>query len=400
MRKTDSYMKIISGVFFVAVALYLFGWLWRSTHSNIVTAPVDAVSITDSAEAEGIAVRAETLLSSDRQYISVQAEDGKSAGKGEVLAISMNSEDGLSRMNHIAELKIEIQSLQTLLSGSSAAKSDVSTRDTNIRTGVLSLSGAVARKDLTAASSASMDLTSLVFQQDSSTANQSQLEALSKELSGLEGANYKDSTDIIAPASGTFSRSVDGYELLSAKSVQNLTAARLEALFQSKQNVPPAVFGKLVTSDKWYFAAKVDSPHAALLTAGKKTYLQFPRYYNGNIPAKVESISAAENGQCVIVFSSERALSDTLSMRKATAQIVFSETDGLRVPLKAMHVDDDGTYVYCLTAQRVEKKYVSVISTEDDCYIVSVGTDSNALREGNTLIVSGKDVYKGKVIES
>lgn len=117
MKKTDTYVNIITGVLFVAVALYLFGWLWRSTHANIVTAPVDAVSITDSAQADGIAVRAETLLSSDRQYISVQAEDGKSAAKGEVLAISMNSEEGLSRMNHIAELKIEIQSLQTLLSG-------------------------------------------------------------------------------------------------------------------------------------------------------------------------------------------------------------------------------------------------------------------------------------------
>lgn len=400
MKKTDTYVNIITGVLFVAVALYLFGWLWRSTHANIVTAPVDAVSITDSAQADGIAVRAETLLSSDRQYISVQAEDGKSAAKGEVLAISMNSEEGLSRMNHIAELKIEIQSLQTLLSGASAAKSDVSARDANIRAAVLSLSGAVARDDLTAASSASMDLTSLVFQQDSSTVNQSQLDALKKELSGLEGTSHTDSTSIAAPASGIFSRGVDGYEALNAKSVQNLTVARLEALFQAKQDVPAAAFGKLITGDKWYFAAKVDAPHAALLTAGKKTYLQFPRYYNGNIPAKVESISAAENGICVIVFSSERALADTLSMRKATAQIVFSETQGLRVPLKAMHVDDDGPFVFCLTAQRVEKKYVEIISTEDDCYIVSVGTESNALREGNTLIVSGKDVYKGRVIES
>lgn len=400
MKKTDTFMNVVIGVLFVAAALYLFGWLWRSTHTNIVTAPVEAVSITDSAQADGIAVRAETLLTSDRQYVSVQAEDGKSAAKGEVLAISMNSEDGLSRMNHIAELKIEIQSLQTLLSGASAAKTDVSARDANIRAAVLSLSGAVAREDLTAASSASMDLTSLVFQQDSSTANQSQLDALTKELSGLEGARYADSTDIAAPAAGLFSRGVDGYESLSAKSVQNLTVARLEALFSSKQNVASAVFGKLVTSDKWYFASKVDSRHAALLAAGKKAYLQFPRYYNGNIPAKVESISAAENGVCVVVFSSERALADTLSMRKATAQIVFSETDGLRVPLKAMHVDDKGTFVYCLTAQRVEKKYVDIISTKSDCYIVSVGTDSNALREDNTLIVSGKDVYKGRVIES
>jgi hypothetical protein len=160
------------------------------------------------------------------------------------------------------------------------------------------------------------------------------------------------------------------------------------------------VFGKLVTSEKWYFAAKVDYEHASQLTAGKQTKLLFPRYYGDVIAARVESVSAPENGMCAVVFSTERALADTLNMRKATAQVVFSETQGLRVPLKAVHVDQDvGTYVYCLTAQLVEKKYVSIIKTEGDYYIVSVDENADALREGNTLIVSGTNIYEGRVID-
>lgn len=399
MKKTDTFTKLIAGVLFAAVACYLFGWLWHSTHTNVVTAPVEAVSITDSAEADGIAVREETLLSSPRQYVSVQAEDGKSAASGAVLAVAMDSETALERMNHIAELKLEIQSLQTVLAGVSTADSDVTARDADIRAAVLSLSGSVARGDLTGAASASMDLTSLVFQVDSSAASQSQLDTLTKELAGLQRTGSADSTNVTAPAAGIFSRSTDGYEALNAEAVQNLTVARLETLFSAREDTAADVFGKLVTSPKWYFASEVDAGHAALLTAGKKVYLQFPRYYNDDIPAKVESISAAENGKCVVLFSSERALADTLAMRRATAQIVFSETQGLKVPLKAMHVDDSGTYVYCLTAQQVEKKQVKILSTEDDFYIVAVGTDSDALREGNTLIVSGKDIYKDKVIE-
>ena len=101
-----------------------------------------------------------------------------------------------------------------------------------------------------------------------------------------------------------------------------------------------------------------------------------------------------------MVFSTERALDDTLNMRVAAANIVFSEEDGLRVPLKAVHVDKDGkTFVYCLTAQQVEKKYVSILSTEKDYYLVSIDADADALREGNTVVVSGKDIYEGRVIE-
>ncbi len=399
MKKTDNFTKTIAVVMFAAAALYLFGWLWRSTHENMVTAPVEAVTITDSAQADGIAVREETLLTADKQYISVQAEDGKAVAKGAVLAVSMNSEAALSRMNHIAELKLEIQSLTAVLSGASSSESDAAARDADIRAAVLALSGSVARHDLTGVASSSMDLSTLVFQQDSAADGQSQLAALSKELAGLQSSGSGETADIKAAAPGIFTRNADGYEDLTPKSLENLTVSGLSAIFASRQPVASSVFGKLVTDAKWYFAADLDTAHAAMLTVGKTAYLEFPRYYNDRIPVKVESVSPADGGKCAVVFSCERALSDTLSMRRATAEILFSEVSGLRVPLKSVHVDEDGSYVYCLTAQRVEKKYVDILSTEDDCYIVSVGSEANSLRENDTLIVSGKDIYKGKVVD-
>lgn len=398
MKKTDNYTRLIAIVLFVAVACYLFGWLWNSTHTNIVTAPVEAVTVTDSVQADGIAVRDETLLSSDKAYVSIRAQDGKAVASGAVLALGMDSEAALERMNHISELELEIESLQSVLSGASGTGTDAAARDGDIRQAVLSLTGSVARGDLTGVASASMDLSTLVFQTDASQASQAQLEALQKELAGLQTA-AADTQSVTASAAGIFSRSVDGYEALNSASVQNLTVTKLAAMLNSSQDTPSNVFGKLVTSDKWYFAANIDASHAALLKEGKTAYLQFPRYYSGDVAVKVVSISAAESGRCAVVFSTERALADTLSMRRATAQIVFSENQGLKVPVKAAHVDGDGTYVFCLTAQRVEKKYINIIKTEDEYYLVSVDADSAALREGNTLIVSGKNVYEGRVIE-
>ena len=55
----------------------------------------------------------------------------------------------------------------------------------------------------------------------------------------------------------------------------------------------------------------------------------------------------SSSGEVAVVFACNNALADTLAMRKATADVVYSEHTGLRVPLKAVHMDDDGqTFVY------------------------------------------------------
>ena len=75
------------------------------------------------------------------------------------------------------------------------------------------------------------------------------------------------------------------------------------------------------------------------------------------------------SGEVAVVFACNNALADTLAMRKATADVVYSEHTGLRVPLKAVHMDDDGqTFVY-------------------------------ALRAGNDIVVSGKGLSDGRVIK-
>lgn len=399
MKKTDTFTKILAVVLFAALAVYMGAWLLKSTRENAVTAPVTKVSVSDSAQASGIAVRSETLLTADKQFVSVTAEDGREVAGGAELAAAMNTEAALDKMNHITELKLEISSLETMLSGMTS-QSDVTTRDTDIRDAVLELSADVARGEVSGVEGAAMNLGTLVFQKDASADSEAKLTALKSELAQSLKTQDSDTTILTAPKAGVFSENVDGYEGITPENLENLTVSGLNALMSGEKDVDVKVYGKLVTEYKWYFAAAIDKAHADRLSVGKTAYLSFDRYYSGKIKTSVVSISAAEDGKCAVVFSTERALDDTLNMRVATANIVFSEEDGLRVPLKAVHVDKDGkTFVYCLTAQQVEKKYVSILSTEKDYYLVSIDADADALREGNTVVVSGKDIYEGRVIE-
>ena len=106
------------------------------------------------------------------------------------------------------------------------------------------------------------------------------------------------------------------------------------------------------------------------------------------------------SGKVAVVFACNAALSDTLAMRKTTADVVYSEHTGLRVPLKAVHMDDDGqAFVYVVTAAQLEKKPIEIIYQADDYCLVAQSTESNALRAGNDIVVSGKGLSDGQVIK-
>ena len=94
--------------------------------------------------------------------------------------------------------------------------------------------------------------------------------------------------------------------------------------------------------------------------------------------------------------SCRTALAETLTLREMTAEIVYDQVSGLRVPAKAVHVDEEGrTFVYVISSLQIEKKPVEILTDAGDYYIVEAQSDVNALRAGNEIVVSGKNIKAG-----
>ena len=49
--------------------------------------------------------------------------------------------------------------------------------------------------------------------------------------------------------------------------------------------------------------------------------------------------------------------------------------------------------------QQLEKKQVELLYVDSDIAIIAAGTSPDALRDGYTVVVSGKDLYEGKIME-
>lgn len=400
MKRTDRLSKFIAILLFLAFAAYMTVYAVRSLRDTTVTAEAVAADVSLGGAVSGIVIRQETVLTSTERYIDVTARDGTKVAAGATLATAMRSEAGLQRANRLHELELEVSRMTAALDELDSA-ADLTTRDESLGAVVRELTGTVARHELTELDANSLNLRSLLFSNAASGVSKAELRALQRELDSLRSSSDGDARALTAEQSGIFTTLIDGYEGLSAADLEGLTPAKLEALMKSDADKPAGAFGKLVTSYQWRFAAVMSEDDAAQLTVGRTATLNFGRYYGADIYARVVSISAPENGSVAVVFLCDTALSDTLAMRCVPANVVFAAYSGIRVPAQAVQTDEKtgDSYVWCVTALQLERKKVTVVYADDDIALLAVDHTANALRSGNTVVVSGRDLYEGKIME-
>jgi putative membrane fusion protein len=399
MKRTDRLSNFIAILLFLAFAVYAGAYAIRSLRDTTVTAQAVAADVSLGGPASGIVIREETVLTSGEKYIDVTARDGAKIAVGAALATAMRSETGLERANRIHELELEISRMSDALDELDSA-ADLTTRDESLRTVVRKLSGDVARHELSSLDTDSLNLRSLLFSNSASGASKAELRALQRELDSLQNSSSSDATVLTAEHAGVFSTLIDGYEALTPADLEDLTPEALAALTDYEPDKPAGAYGKLVTSYRWYFAAAMSVSDAENLTVGKTATLNFGRYYGADISARVISISEPVDGTVAAVFRCDTALADTLAMRCVPANVVFATYSGIRVPAEAVQKDKDGqTYVWCVTAMQLERKDVEVLYADGDFAVLAPDVTADALRDGNTVVVSGQDLYEGKIME-
>lgn len=379
--------------------VYLGSAVLGSFRESYRTAPVVMTTLEDTAEASGVAVRQELVLSSARSYVFVSAQDGAALSRGSLVGSAMDSEAALERAGRARELTNEIRHVEAVLSGITEAE-DLTEKDAAIRSGVLKLSAAMASNNLSELDSLSASISSLAFPGASATVSEADLAALKAELRALEREPHSDSEDIRAPQSGLFTTMLDGREFLTPEALEGLTVSGLSELMDAAAKTEAGALGKLITGMRWYYAGLISPADAEKLEKGDYVLVSFPRHGVKDLSMRVERISDVSGGKCALVLSTLRALADTVAMREADAVISISRQSGLRVPTRALHVDEEGrTYVYVITAMRVEIKYVEILADGGDYTLVAESTEAGGLREGNEVIVGGRSIHEGMVLE-
>lgn len=420
MKQGKPVITVAIAAIAVALVIYFGFYVAKVFSEPYTTALAYTYTSNDSAEAVGILVRQETVLPAQTGIVDVTRSEGEKVGVGQSVAQVYRDSQAQNNQADLEALADQIQLLEYSSDGGgvdSAAK-----LDENILQAVTALHAASGVGDYNQLEDQARTLKSTVLKRGYVYGNGLGAEELSQKLNDLKSqyAALKQQTSsstssVRAPQSGVFSTLVDGYETaVTPQTVFQLTPSSLSALLAGQGKETGGGMGKLITSTRWYFAAALPVSVAERLKEGSTATLRFSGDFDQDIDMRVDQVGQAEGDKSVVVFSTDRYLSQTTLLRQQTAELIFNSWSGLRIPKQALRMEKS-TYtdketgqevqnnrlgVYALLGGRAEFKTVEVVTEGDDYYVVRSTTDeSDALRAGDEVIVRATELYNGQLLE-
>ena len=381
MKRSDFFIRLTTGVIFLAVACYIGVYLYNYIVNTYTTTRAVRYSIVETLPAHGFIVRTETVIEDSSVAILPTVNEGEKVAEGQVIAVEYLSIDALERASEIRSLRLRIAQLESLRGDSDTASFNA----------IMELSNAVNSNDLRRLNDLALNVETSIF------TTETDISELRNRLEYLEESNVGTRT-ITAQVSGTFSHNVDGFEHIAPGMLYYMSPSELQEQFSTPYGTLGT--GKLITEFKWYFAAIMDHEDAFQLASGQQNVVQFFGTYNAEVEMRVENISRREDGLCVVLFSSDRGLHEITPLRTLRADVVLGVVTGIRVPKEAIHLDDDlNTFVFLQTSGQAERVDVEIIKTVGDSYIVRDGVEANTpLRVDSIIIVRARDLYHGKAV--
>ena len=337
MKKTDTLIRITSLLAFIALAAYLSVYIIHRATDPVQTSLTVTATMSDSAPLSGLVIRDELVIQSDEQSIHVTAADGAKVAAGQTVAVVYGSEEALERASRLSVLEREIEETTAALDKTGMVTGSLD-REESVYAAITGISSCLRGGDLSELDTRSNSLAGILFPSEvGDTASEEYLRQLKEEQEELKKTSAGDTEDITVAESGTFSTLVDGYEGVSPDYTRNLSPTELRELIAADRVVAGTSIGKLVTSYDWYYAAIAPWDDSKDLREGDWVKLSFGRYFGSQLDAEVVRVGRAENDEQVILFRIERGQGEMLAVRAVSAELVYAEYTGLRVPVKGLY---------------------------------------------------------------
>ncbi len=396
------YTKIILGIFLVAVLSYFVYAIYGAFRQPLTTMVAMEYEAGEGSYAVGFVVRNEHLINSRYEITNLLVSEGERVATGQAVATGYVDEDARERQDRITQLYDELEQLRYADSYSGGA-ADRAVLDGEIRTQLETLTRLTARRDMNSAAEMSSALKGLILRrtmsEDGGDALKETIQTLEQELKELEETAVSGTTTVRADRSGYFSGTVDGLEnVLTVAALDTMTAEKLHEL--ETQETQQRHVGKLILGDQWYFVTAVPSEQLKSVSVGDRIPVSFATQFIEELTMTVSRIGMEENGERVLVLTTDRYMPQVTLLRQQSAELVFSSHTGLRVPKQAIRVKDQQAGVYVLEGRAAAWKNVQILHDNGESYIVALDKSStNNLWPGDEIILGGRGLYEGKVVQ-
>lgn len=406
MRQESVVPRIITVVLGLLLCAYIGYQAYRVLYNPVRTVSAVYTEVDDSIQMEGYIVRDESVMTKNygSGVLEMNMYEGERVASGSAVAVVYADEASARKSHEAAELTEQINRLTTLYSQSGESY-DIDAANDKISEYAVSLVRMQQEGELESTDDAVEELKLQTLLREYIYRDKTELLAVIEDLKAQKtrlGAETTVKSRIYAPRAGYFSQNTDGYEsVLNSALVLDSTPASFAAACEQYAVPPENAVGKLVSSNRWYFAAVVDAANAERLTDGAQMTLKFQDKTLPEIQAELVRITEPEDGKVLVVFMCDTHIASFTKVRKTTVQAVVKTYSGLRVPREALRVDEEGQNgVYCLIDSQVKFKPINIIFEKDSYYISEYdSSDTKSLLLYDEIVVSAKNLENKKIVK-
>ena len=207
-------------------------------------------------------------------------------------------------------------------------------------------------------------------------------------------AHTNDPAPVPAAMDGVFYHTADGYEqTFGTEAAKDLTPEGLAALLNAPAD-PAKSVGRLVSNGTWFLAVPTVKTLADTYTVNTDYTLRFE---SGSLLMTLDQITYAENGKDALLLFRAELLPPFLSCSRAQRVCVVKNTlMGFSVPTCAL-AEENAVYVIRDGVARLCP--VVPMQAEGGCTLLLPEEKEGALRAGERVIVSARQLFDGKVLE-
>ena len=406
MKRKIPWFQITSVVLSIIVISYIVYNAFAYSYSPIDTQRLtEETTIEETIDFKGFALRDEKIIDTSASGTVIPlAHDGKRVANGDDIAVVCQNDDQAAAYTKLESLKQELERYKNINDPDGTQELSADKLNTKISDAYDDIMDAVttgAYDELPDALTAYADkCATKQILTDGSIDLSAKLTSLENEIATLTAQNINYSS-VKAPKSGYYINTIDGYEsALSYKDALSLTSQQIESALNAE---PAAVsgnsLGKIVESYKWYIVGETESQNSSYFKNGAKITVNFPKEGVNHVTMLVEK--ADTQGDKMTVVLSCSLMDETFAnMRTEDMQIVTKSHTGYRVPSNVIRFDEDNnTGIYVLRGKIITFIPVEIIYTEDDFAIISSSSSNGkSVRLYDEVIIKGKDLEDGKVI--
>lgn len=407
--KNKTVKKIASIVAIVLVigffSSYIIYHLVSKSNSEIKTEFALKETVYKTIDAQCFVIRDEEFIRNDAVGTSVSfANDGERVARGDTVSVVFDSPEDAADYLKARELKKSIAHYEELERQANFQPLNINSLTKKINNELTDYLDAVDTRDFQKA------LSSGEIFRDSVTGKQiatgkaldlsDKLVQLNSELEALDSNNL-DFTEIKTENAGYFISGADGYEkTLNFNDIDTLTVKNLKKAIKSKpEKVSSDIFGRTVSSFKWYIACVIDTDRTVDISNDKKIYLNFPESGIEKLPVKIHKIGDRTAKETVVIFSCDEMNEALSDFRIEKIEIITDEYEGFKISNSSIRTVDGQQGVYIVRGNLMGFRKIKIIYTTDD-YSIVTNPDNNSgyIKLYDKVVTEGVDLYDNKLI--